>query len=857
MRRPGRRADPGHAGGARVTTGRDRQTGAKRHGLEATMRNSLRAGVASLVLTLPLIQPLVVSPALAQTQPNAARPVAEQSAPWPHLIQGEQGSVTVYQPQAISWEDRATLTARVAVAVTPTGAKDPILGTLEITVTTAVDPAAGIVALSDPKLVSSRFPMLDTTQAAQIEGRVRAALPTMTRKTVQLETVLLSLKQTQQARPVAVNNDPPAIFYRARPASLVVFDGEPVLAPIGTTGLSFAVNTNWPVFSDGKAWYLLVGALWLTAPAAIGPWQSTDRLPPAFAGLPADQNFAEVKKAIPPKPQKPPVPEIIVSTKPAEIIVTEGAPQFVPVPGTSLQAVRNASSALFLDPAKGDFYYLTSGRWFSAGGLDGPWSFATDRLPPDFAMIDPEGNYGAVLPSVPNTAQAQASVLKAQLPQQGTLKRDTATVAVSYVGGAPAFAPIPGTPIKYATNSPFQVLEVNGRFYVCHQGAWFVSATSAGPWVLAESVPQVVYTIPPSSPMYPVTYVTVQSYNPASVTYAYTAGYMMGFITAGVLVYGTGYYYPPYVYPGRLPVYMPYPYSYAGGVYYNNGAWARGGAVYGPYYGAKGGAYYNASTGAYARGGAVYGPYGGAGAWSAYNPSTGSYARGSASWNAYGGTMNASAYNAQTGRAATTTQNTNMYQRWGSSTISTPTQTVNTASASGPRGSAGAFQSTSGAQGAGVNTARGGTAAVQTKSGDVYAGHDGNVYKHTDSGWQSYDKGTWQSVQKPTSASGTTGAAQRQPQTTRTAPTTTQQPAVRTAPTQQPTRQAPTMSQSSFQQLEQDRQARMAGRAGAEGRSFQGRAAEGRGFEGRGFEGRGFEGRGFEGRGFEGGRLHR
>jgi hypothetical protein len=155
-------------------------------------------------------------------------------------------------------------------------------------------------------------------------------------------------------------------------------------------------------------------------------------------------------------------------------------------------------------------------------------------------MIDPEGNYGAVLASVPNTAQAQATVMKAQLPQQGTLKRDSATVAVTYVGGAPQFAPIPGTPMKYAVNSPFQVLEINGRFYVCHQGAWFVSGSPAGPWVLAESVPQVVYTIPPSSPMYPVTYVTVQSYNPASVTYAYTAGYMMGFITAGVLVYGTG-----------------------------------------------------------------------------------------------------------------------------------------------------------------------------------------------------------------------------------------------------------------------------------------------------------------------------
>ena len=125
-----------------------------------------------------------------------------------------------------------------------------------------------------------------------------------------------------------------------------------------------------------------------------------------------------------------------------------------------------------------------------------------------------------------------------------------------------------------------------------------------GPWVLAASVPQVIYTIPPTSPMYNVTYVKVYAATPAAVTYGYTSGYMMGFVTAGVVVYGTGYYYPPVVIPGPVPIYYPYPYSYAGNVAYNpnTGAWAQGGAVYGPYGGvAKGGTAYNPTTGAMAR----------------------------------------------------------------------------------------------------------------------------------------------------------------------------------------------------------------------------------------------------------------
>ena len=40
---------------------------------------------------------------------------------------------------------------------------------------------------------------------------------------------------------------------------------------------------------------------------------------------------------------------------------------------------------------------------------------------------------------------------------------------------------------------------------------------------------------------------------PETVTYGYTAGYLLGFATAGALVYGTGYYYPPVVLPGIHP----------------------------------------------------------------------------------------------------------------------------------------------------------------------------------------------------------------------------------------------------------------------------------------------------------------
>jgi hypothetical protein len=632
---------------------------------------------------------------------------------WPHEITVNDAQVTVYQPQAISWPDRKTLTARVALEINATGAKTPVLGTIDIALETSTDVAVGVVHLSDPKLIASHFPSLDTQQAAAMEAKVRAALSTMQMPSVPLSAVVLSLKQTP-APNVPMNNDPPGIFYSQKPASLVVFDGEPVLVPIGKAGLFYAANTNWDVFKQGSTWYLLAGSMWMESPSFTGPYRPVAKLPAAFDALPHDANFANARAHIPGRLPGPgsPAPAIFVSTKPAEIIVTEGPARLEGVPGTSLQRVSNTISTVFYAPAERNFYYLVSGRWFSAPSLAGPWTFATDKLPPDFALL-PGGATDPVLAAVPGTAQAQVAVLQAQLPQTAMLKRDSAKLTVAY-SGAPRFEPIPGTSILYAVNTPDQVLKVGDKYYACYQGAWFVSLSPTGPWMLADSVPQVIYTIPPSSPMYNVTYVQVYGATPAAVTYGYTAGYMMGFITAGVLVYGTGYYYPPVVIPGPVPIYYP-------------------------------------PTGGWAQAGAIYGPYGGAGAGSYYNPRTGTYGRGSAVWGGGTGTANANFYNPRYGISGSTTQNANAYSRWGSSTFSGPNQTVNTASGRNAQGAAGAFSSSSGAAGAGYNNRvtgnRGG--AVRTPSGDVYAGRDGNVYQHTDNGWSKWNNGNWNPVRSP------------------------------------------------------------------------------------------------------------
>jgi hypothetical protein len=466
-----------------------------------------------------------------------------------------------------------------------------------------------------------------------------------------------------------------------------------------------------------------------------------------------------------------------------------------------------------------------------------------------------------VLVSVPGTPQAQEALLEAQIPQQGTLNRTAAKLEVVYAG-EPQFVAIAGTPLFYAPNTSFNVIRAGEGYFSCYQGAWFSATTAKGPWALAESVPAVIYTIPPASPLYPCTFVRVVASAPDSVTYSYTSGYTMSYVAGGVVVYGTGYYYPPYIYAGPIPIYYPYPYSYAGATYYNaaSGAWAHGGAIYGPYGGVvKGGTAYNPTTGAWAHGGAIYGPNGGAGAFSAYNPTTGSYAHGSAVWGPDGAAGNASWYNANTGRSGTTQQSSNAYGRWGSSTISGPNQTVHTQSRSNAQGSAGSFSSSTGAKGAGVSGAGGNSAGVvKTSGGDVYAGADGNVYKKTSSGWDKYDNGSWSSVQPPkdgasgkSNLSGQTQSRASQASDARSASQgnisgqtqsrASQASNYRTARQGDPSgatargegfrSDAGGSRSEGFGQLEQDREARMAG--GARQHDFQSTRGGG-GFAGRG-----------------------
>ncbi len=656
-----------------------------------------------------------------------------QDPGWPRQITKPGGKVVLYQPQVDDWTNYQQVNARMAFTLTPTGGKSHV-GVVTVQLQSAINMDAHTVFLSDPQITSIAFPSLDPATTTQMDQLMRTFLNPAATMTISLDRLVASVKKTK-APPVApVKNDPPAIFISMRPAILLLVNGAPTTAPIANSNLQFVVNANWPLFVEqgSSNYYLFDGKGWLTCASLQGTWTPTNQLPKQMPKVLQNSNFTSLKGFIPPPPgSAASFPAVYYSATPAEIVVFGGQPQWSPIPGTQLAYASNTDSTVFRYTPTGAYYYLTSGRWFtSTKPVLGPWTFATDSLPPDFARIPPSNPAGKVLASVPGTPEAEDAVLIAQIPTTVTVNAAQAAqeVKVSYVG-EPQFQPIEGTTMLYAVNTPNKVIQVGNQYYLCYQGVWFVSFSAQGPWQTAQTVPQVIYTIPPSSPVYNVIYVTQVPASDGTVTASYTAGYMGAFImgaTVGAIVAsGTGYYYPPYMYGG---FYYPYAATY-------------GYHTYNPY------------TGAYGYGGAAYGPYGSAHWGTSYNPNTGTYARGATASTAYGSRSVGEAYNPYTGAYGATHQGSNAYGSWGQSVVSKNGNTAYTQHASNAYGSAGSIQTSNGGKAVGTSTAYGNTAAGKTSNGDMYAGHDGNVYKNTGSGWQTYNNGSWNDVQKPTTTS--------------------------------------------------------------------------------------------------------
>ena len=503
-----------------------------------------------------------------------------------------------------------------------------------------------LVTLSRQKVRKVVFPSQPEKDAAILEVLRKEVAPiTRTLALDRFAALLEASEADKAARSVELGHTPPKIVFSTTAALLAYVDGEPAWRPVKDTKLERAINTRVLLLRHGNdQHYLHVFDGWMAAKELEGPWKPEKKeskdLQKAVADAKASGQVDLLPggnlndpKTLPSLKQAGREPRIVVATTPTELIVTEGEPDYVPIEGTGLLYAKNTTGNVFKDTSDQRLYVLVSGRWFRAATQEGPWEYvANDALPAGFARIPDDSAKENVKAAVAGTPQAKESLISNLIPQTAEVKIADAKMDSPKYDGEPKLVAIEGTSLHYAANTATPVIQVSPTsYYAVENAVWFTSAAPSGPWAVATSVPSVIYTIPPTSPLYYVTYVKVYQTTPTTVYVGYTPGYYGTVVSHGTVVYGTGYPYAPYV--GTTAWYgQPMTYGSGVGITYTpwtgwtygfGMGWSWGSVTVGwgwgayPWWGPVGWGYYYPYP--YYRppywGGAAFGPWGGGAVW--------------------------------------------------------------------------------------------------------------------------------------------------------------------------------------------------------------------------------------------------
>jgi hypothetical protein len=713
---------------------------------EGTMRPHTH--FAALVLIFGMLG--VPAGAFAQASPVGMPP----ADPWPRGVDLGDAHVLVYQPQVNSWTDNR-LDFRAALAIKVGNAKAENFGVIFASTRTQVDKVLRTVTFENLQISKVDFPTLPNrgaAYAAELEAQFARSIGTMSLDRLESSLALAGIKPPT----VAVQSNPPRIIVSYSPAILVPIDGAPVIKAVpADPRFQRVINTRALILQSGEQhFYIHVYDGWLESSSLAGPWTQSFQQPIGMEGVAqtlASSGAVDMldggAKANPKPSLANGVPTIYTSQVPAELIMFKGQPDFQPIVGTQLLWAANTTSDVLIDISNNDYYVLISGRWFDSAALSGPWVFVPNNaLPTDFAHIPPQSHAGAVLPTVTGTPQAREAAISNSIPQTATIPLSKGPTFTPNFDGPLRYLPIDGTPLSYVANSSEPVIQVTPNVYLAVvAGVWFTSAQATGPWIIATSVPTVIYTIPPASPLFYVTYVKIYEATPQYVYVGYTPGYFGTVISPyGTVVYGTGYAYSPWI----GTVWYPPPYTYG----------VAAAPVYNPWVGFTFGFALGLATAAWTEpywGGSFYSPA----YWGAYpccaSASVNVYGHwgstvysGTRSWYA-GGRVSGSTFSGSYATARGTTGNINagrQYNAWTGNASRGYDRTFNTNRAGATAGPRGAVHAGGGSV-YNANTGKTTDWGSASTANNHYADSSGNVYRNSgtdsSSGWQQHSSSGW------------------------------------------------------------------------------------------------------------------
>ena len=488
----------------------------------------------------------------------------EPGLKWPKEIEKNGTVVVLYQPQLESLKGNI-LEGRLALSVTPKD-EEIIFGALWFKATLETDYDDRTALLKKLDITRIHFP--DYTDTARIERFTKLLEQEVEswNMLMSLDRIMAGLEETESLKTISdkLNNNPPDIYFRTEPAVLITIDGDPIIKDVQGQKFDYVVNTPFFIVEKKNKYYIKGGKFWYVSGEITSGYEETEKVPSDIKKF-AEENLSENElDSISENMEK--APEVIVVTKPSELISTDGKPELASIDGTQLLYVSNTSDDIVMEIGSQEYFVLLAGRWYKSKSLeDGSWKFVDpDDLPADFSKIPQDSEMAEVRVSVPGTPEAEDALLEQNIPQTATVDRKTTTVEVKW-DGDPKFEKIKDTDIALAKNSDKTVLLIDKKYYCVDDGIWFVANNPGGPWAVSDKRPDKVDQIPPESEAYNVKYVYVYESTPEVVYVGYLPGYTWSFGYHGCVVYGTGYWYRPWYHH----YYYPRPVTWGFGVHWN------------------------------------------------------------------------------------------------------------------------------------------------------------------------------------------------------------------------------------------------------------------------------------------------
>ena len=242
---------------------------------------------------------------------------------WPRVITNDKGvEVTIYQPQIESFK-KDILQARSAVMVKMNKDAEPVFGAVWVKARVMTDVDTRIISLEDVQVLDAKFPNQDSSKVKKLAASLSKEIPNW-QFDITIDQLIAGMESDKVSSEGNFKNNPPDIIYVDYPAVLITIEGDPVLKKLENTSYEYVVNTPFFIINDpnNKTNYLKGGLLWYQSDDILKNWKWTDKVPSDLVKY-VKENSTEEEPDVNPDTIKV-KPEIIVRTKPAELIETNG-----------------------------------------------------------------------------------------------------------------------------------------------------------------------------------------------------------------------------------------------------------------------------------------------------------------------------------------------------------------------------------------------------------------------------------------------------------------------------------------------------------------------------------------------------